>query len=89
MQTCSQNVISETLPILIPPVSHRQAHQLANHLFNRGSISGLEALNTYRITSVTKVISVLRKVYNWPIRAEWRNDETGKRYVRYHLQVAA
>jgi hypothetical protein len=38
---------------------------------------------------VTKVISVLRKVYNWPIRAEWRNDETGKRYVRYHLQVAA
>lgn len=69
----------------MPPVSHRQAYQVAHHLNERGSISGYEATLTYRISSLTKVISVLRNHYNFPISAEWRRDETNKRYVRYFI----
>jgi hypothetical protein len=61
---------------------------VVQHLMDVGSISALEAIALYRITSLTKVVSVLRNEYNWPIKAEWKKDHTGKRYVRYHLVTA-
>ena len=70
----------------MPSTQHKQAFQLARHLQDLGDISGMEAQALYRITSVTKVMSMLRNKYNFPIRAEGRFDHTGKRYVRYFLQ---
>lgn len=73
--------------MVLPPTSQTQAHKVAKHLLDRGSISFIEALHQYRITSLTKVISVLKQLYDYPIRSEWRSDETNKRYVRYFLEA--
>lgn len=65
-----------------------QIQALTDHLQNRGSISGLEAVALYRIVSLTKVISVLkRKGLN--IIGLWKQDNTGKRYKRYFLAQGA
>lgn len=70
------------------PDSAKQVKAVATHLKDLGDISGLEATVLYKITSVTKVISMLRRVYGWSIRKEFRNDHTGKRYARYFRQTA-
>jgi len=64
---------------------------VANHLNDRGSLSFNEAFLQHKVTSLTKVMSVLQTKYNFPIEKQWREDETGKRYVRYFLvgKVAA
>lgn len=71
----------------MPDPSHKQAHQVAKHLLDvkDHSLSMMEAVALYRISSLTKVVSVLRDRYNWNIRPEWKNDHTGKRYRRYNL----
>jgi hypothetical protein len=61
-----------------------QPETVLNHLHSKGSISGLEAMALYRITSLTKVMSVLQD-RGTEIRPEWRTDNTGKRYTRYYL----
>lgn len=61
-----------------------QTEALANHLIYQGSISGLEALALYRIVSLTKVISVLKRK-GIAIVGLWKKDNTGKRYKRYFL----
>jgi len=83
MQTSTQNV-----PLaILPSINHKQAYDVLAHLFDLGSISGLEAVALYRITSITKVVSILRNKYNWPITKVWKTDHTNKRYARYHLEV--
>lgn len=72
---------------IMPPSTHTQAFAVANHLNDRGSISFIEALHQHRITSLTKVMSVLQNKYGWNLRKEWREDETGKRYVRYYASA--
>jgi hypothetical protein len=57
------------------------------HLQDLGSLSGLEATALYRVSSLTKVISVLRR-FGWRIIPEWKYDHTGKRYVRYYLHTS-
>lgn len=61
-----------------------QTEALTNHLKNQGSISGLEALALYRIVSLTKVISVLKR-RGISIDGLWKKDNTGKRYKRYFM----
>ena len=69
--------------MIMPSPSHHQAYQVAKHLTDLSTISALEATSLYRITSLTKVISVLNNRYGFAISKEWRNDHTGKRYARY------
>ena len=64
---------------------HPQEQTVLKHLQEVGSISGLEASSLYRITSLTKRISNLRKGgYDNCIVSEWRKDHTQKRYKRYY-----
>lgn len=67
------------------PASWKQPHTLITHLVHTGDISIREGMDLYRISSMTKVISRLRKQFDIPIRVERKKDETGKLYVRYHL----
>lgn len=60
-----------------------QTQKIVDHFRKQGSISGLEAMALYRITSLTKVISVLN-ARGVEIKSEWRQDNTGKRYKRYY-----
>ncbi len=55
---------------------------IANHLRDVGDISPMEAIAIYRVSSITKVISVLREK-GMDIEGTWRKDNTGKRYRRY------
>ncbi len=59
-----------------------QTQILLDHFRNTGSISGLEAMALYRVTSLTKVISVLN-AKGYEIVKLWKRDNTGKRYARY------
>lgn len=60
----------------------KQTDLLIDHFKRVGTVSGLEATALYKITSLTKVISVLRKL-GFNITSEWKRDNTGKRYKRY------
>lgn len=73
---------------MIKPDSSTQRGQVSDHLIKKGSISGLEAFALYRVSSLTKVISVLRAQFAHDISSEWRQDNTGKRYKRYYLAAA-
>lgn len=66
------------------PKEGTQRRQVLDHLLEVKSLSGLEATALYRVSSLTKVISVLRQ-HRWGIRKEWRFDHTGKRYARYFI----
>ncbi len=68
------------MPIINP--STTQIQTLTDHFTNVGSISGLEALALYRIVSLTKVISVLKR-RGMQLSGVWKQDNTGKRYKRY------
>ncbi len=61
-----------------------QTAALTNHFNEVGTISGLEALALYRIVSLTKIISVLRRK-GMQIVGIWKRDLTGKRYKRYYI----
>ncbi len=67
----------------ISPTS-TQTQALIDHFNHVGSVSGLEALALYRIVSLTKVISVLKR-RGLQIVGEWKADNTGKRYKRYTM----
>jgi hypothetical protein len=72
--------------ILIAPKPGTQQREVLDHLLQLGTISAVEANALYRVTSLTKVISVLKDNGNgWCIRAEWKRDQTGRRYARYYL----
>jgi len=61
-----------------------QQRLVMDHLKNLGSLSAMEAKALYRVSSLSKVISLLR--LSCPeIRAEWKRDNTGRRYRRYSL----
>jgi len=61
-----------------------QQHHVLSHLITRGSISQLEARNTYRVERLTSRVVELKK-RGVGIKSEFRKDESGKKYVRYHL----
>lgn len=61
-----------------------QQHAILSHLISRGSISQLEARNTYRVERLTsRVVELKRRGVG--IKSEFRKDESGKKYVRYSL----
>lgn len=60
-----------------------QTEAITNHFNQVGNISGLEALSLYRVVSLTKVISVLKRK-GIGIVSLWKLDNTGKRYKRYY-----
>jgi hypothetical protein len=62
----------------------KQRQEVLSHLRDIGSISGLEAVAIYRVSSLTKIISVLKR-YGWLIEGHWRRDHLGKLYKRYKL----
>ena len=70
------------------PASHLQAYRVAQHLIDLGTISNMEATSLYRVSSLTKVISVLRNNYHLPIVKVFKKDHTEKRYARYYLVAA-
>ena len=55
---------------------------LREHLDSGKSITSIEAQALWRCRSLTKRISELRRK-GMNIKADWRNDSTGQRYVRY------
>lgn len=59
-----------------------QTQIVLDHFHKQGSISGLEAMALYRVTSLTKVISVIR-AKGYEVVSLWKSDNTGKRYKRY------
>lgn len=61
-----------------------QRKLLLNHLKNIGSISGMEALYLYQIRSLPRRIKDLEE-HGYVIRRERKQDNTGRAYVRYHL----
>jgi len=67
---------------IIPNGQQRQT--VLKHLIDLGSLSGLEATALYRVSSLSGVMSRLKRC-GWDIKSEWRYDHTGKRYVRYVL----
>jgi hypothetical protein len=65
-----------------------QIEVLTNHMTRVGSISGLEALALYRIVSLTRQITTLKRK-GLTIFGEWRKDNTGKRYKRYFMNATS
>lgn len=65
------------------PTSNQQ-HQVLSHLIHRGSISQLEARNTYRVERLTSRVVELKK-RGVAIKREMRLDESGHKYARYYL----
>ncbi len=61
-----------------------QIQILIDHFNRVGAISGLEALALYRVVSLTKQISVLKRM-GLQIEGIWKRDNTGKRYKRYFM----
>ena len=59
-----------------------QPEILTDHLKRVGSISGLEALALYRIVSLTRQITTLKR-RGMNIVGAWKKDNTGKKYKRY------
>lgn len=64
-----------------------QTQILVDHFNHVGNISGLEALALYRVVSLTKVISVLKR-RGMNLVGTWKADNTGKRYKRYFMVAA-
>lgn len=60
-----------------------QTRKVFEHIVKVGSITGLEAAGLYRVRSLTKRISEIRK-QGHPIQSEFKRDRTGQRYVKYH-----
>lgn len=53
-----------------------------NHLKSRGSITAVEAQALYKVRSLTRRITTLRRT-GANIESVWKTDLTGQRYVRY------
>lgn len=65
-------------------MKNSQNHKIHNHLVRLGSITGLEAWDSYRVRSLPRRIADLReKGVN--IKSETKRDLQGQRYVRYVL----
>jgi len=64
-----------------------QYTKILSHLVDVGSITGLEALDMYRVRSLPRRIADLRE-NGFQIKSEWRKDRLGQRYVRYILTDA-
>ena len=56
---------------------------ILNHLKARGSITAVEAQALYKVRSLTRRITTLRRT-GANIESVWKTDLTGQRYVRYH-----
>lgn len=61
-----------------------QQHKVLAHLIHRGSISQLEARNTYRVERLTSRVTELKK-RGVAIKREMRLDESRHKYARYFL----
>jgi hypothetical protein len=55
---------------------------IMKHLKDRGALTALEALGTYRIYGLHQRISELKKM-GFPIESVCKVDPTGKRYASY------
>ena len=64
-----------------------QYSKVLAHLVDVGSITGLEALDLYRVRSLPRRIADLRE-NGFQIKSEWKKDRLGQRYVRYSLTDA-
>jgi hypothetical protein len=64
------------------------AKTVLRHLRKRGTISPMEALNTYGLPKVAKQIHELRQA-GYDISSDLRHDEAGHRYARYRLPKGA
>lgn len=67
------------------PTTYLQARTIAEHLLSIGDISIRECMDLYHVSSVTKVMSDLRKKYEFPIYTHRKRDNNQKLYVRYCL----
>jgi len=65
-----------------------QEQRILDHLMDVGSISGIEAQSMYKVRSLTRRITSLRRA-GYDIYSEWKVDHTGQRYVRYWLRSKA
>lgn len=61
-----------------------QPHKILAHLIHRGSISQLEARNTYRVERLASRVNELKK-WGVAIKRTMRLDESGHKYARYYL----
>ena len=61
-----------------------QNEKILDHLKTVGSISGLEAVDLYRVRSLPRRIADLRALGH-NVLSEWRRDRLGQRYTRYSL----
>lgn len=62
------------------------AKLVLRHLRKRGTISPMEALNTYGLPKVAKQIHELRAA-GYKVPSRLRHDEAGHRYARYYMEV--
>lgn len=63
-----------------------QNYQVLSHLIQRGSLSPLEARNTYRVERLASRITELKQ-RGVSIRREMRRDESDHKYARYFLEA--
>ncbi|MDE3021870.1 MAG: hypothetical protein KGI54_08425 [Pseudomonadota bacterium] len=61
-----------------------QLDQLREHMQEVGEISQIEAASLYKVRSLTKQMSNLRKE-GMSLLSQWKTDITGQRYVRYRF----
>lgn len=64
--------------------TNSQNYKIKNHLVRLGSITGLEAWDSYRVRCLPRRIADLREL-GMPILSERKRDLQGQRYVRYVL----
>lgn len=62
-----------------------QTDQIARHMLQHGSISGVEAAAMFKTRSLSRRIRDIR-ARAVTIRSDYRKDTTGQRYVRYVLE---
>ena len=65
--------------------TNSQNYKIRNHLCRLGSITGLEAWDSYRVRCLPRRIADLREI-GVPIKSETKRDLQGQRYVRYVLE---
>ena len=69
-------------------MSRTQLELLFDHLVSRRSITPYEAHDLYNVNSFHRRMADLRNM-GVNFRKEWKQDNTGRRYVKYHFAGVA